>query len=218
MSIHQRHTVGAGKPYAGSRTLVARVVREEGAVILPQDDASALVIGITRITEAGLGLDLAIAPESLQIPQDEDLTLRGAVYIQGRFQKVAEQIYFQGGIRGVITAPCSRCLEVVHASFEIETRVVFLPLTSAVADEEGGQEASDTIDLYFHDGMTLDLRPLVREHVVLAFPVQPLCRADCAGLCQVCGKNQNLEPCGCQVQAGDPRFAILQRLRGPKTS
>jgi uncharacterized protein len=184
----------------------------------PQDEALALVVGIAQITDNGLALKVEVTPEALQLPQDEEAAVSGAVRVQGRFNKVAEQIYFQGRIHGIITAPCSRCLETVHTDFVVETRVVFLPSTSDMSDAESGLSSSDDIDLYFHDGVMLDLRPLVREQVVLAFPVQLLCREDCAGLCQVCGKNRNMEPCTCQMQEGDPRFAILQQLHLPRTS
>jgi uncharacterized metal-binding protein YceD (DUF177 family) len=151
-----------------------------GLVVPPQDEALALVVGIAQITEKGLILQVEVVPEALHLPQ-EDAVISGAVRVHGRFNKVAEQIYFQGKIHGVITAPCSRCLETVHADFVVETRVVFLPSTSDMSEDESGQSSSDDIDLYFHDGLILDLRPLVREQVVLAFPVQLLCRDDCAG-------------------------------------
>jgi uncharacterized protein len=117
--------------------------------------------------------------------------------------------------------PCCRCLETVHVDFCVDTRVIFLPPTPTANGEqslEGRPGVSDELDLYMHDGMILDLRPLVREQVVLAYPVQPLCRHDCAGLCQVCGGNRNLTPCTCQIGGDDPRFAILKQLRPPGAS
>ena len=30
--------------------------------------------------------------------------------------------------------------------------------------------------------------PMLREHIILASPMQPLCRDNCAGLCARCGK------------------------------
>jgi uncharacterized protein len=187
-------------------------------VIPPQDEALALIVGIAQITDDGLALDVAVAPEGLQIPYDEETAVSGAVQVHGRFNRVAEQIYFQGSIRGMMTAPCSRCLETAHTHFVVDTRVVFLPSTSDESRDESGLSSSDDLDLYFHDGLVVDLRGLVRDQVVLAFPAQIFCREDCAGLCQVCGKNRNVEPCTCQAQEHDPRFAILQQLRLPRTS
>jgi uncharacterized protein len=186
----------------------------------PQDAADALVVGIAAIPEVGLLLDVAIRPGTLQLPQTEEAVITAAVHVRGRLTKVAEQLFFQGGISGTVTVPCSRCLETAQADFGVETRVVFLPPTSSdvVKTPEGRPGSSDEPDLYIHDGIVLDLRPLVREQVVLAYPVQALCRNDCAGLCQVCGGNRNVIPCTCQVGGDDPRFAILKRLRPPGAS
>ena len=63
-------------------------------------------------------------------------------------------------------------------------------------------------------GDQLDLQPLARDAVLLNLPQVPLCREDCAGLCPVCGADRNDEPCGCEVEAGDPRWATLDALRG----
>ena len=185
----------------------------------PQDDAAALIVRVDQVLETGLGLDVTVSPESLHIPQGEDAVVSAPIRVWGRLTKVAEQIYFQGSIQGRVAVPCSRCLDIVHTDFATETRVIFLPPTSeAVSNEESSVGSTDALDLFVHDSTILDLRPLVREQVVLAFPVQPLCREDCAGLCQVCGGNRNAAPCTCQTETAEPRFAILKQLRSPGTS
>lgn len=181
----------------------------------PQDDATGLIVGCAQIHDTGLSLEVQVSPEALRLPQEGDAVVTEAVCVQGALTRIAEQVYFHGTIRGVVTVPCSRCLETIRSDFAIETRVVFLPASAPGGDE---RNPTDELDVYEHDGTSLDLRPLVREQTVLAFPVQPLCREDCAGLCQVCGQNRNLEACGCQTAEGDPRFAVLQRLRLPASS
>ncbi len=184
----------------------------------PQDDTAVLVIGLAQINETGYRVDIAVQPVLLHLPQDEEVVVTDPVQVQGRLTEMAEQIYFQGHIRGVVAVPCSRCLDVVRTVFDAATRVVFLPPTSEIFDEEGGLGVEDDLDLYTHNGMVLDLQPVVREQVVLSFPVQSLCRDDCAGLCQICGKNQNREACMCQAAQDDSRFAVLRCLRFPDSS
>ena len=48
----------------------------------------------------------------------------------------------------------------------------------------------------------------------LGLPDQILCRADCAGLCPVCGKDLNVEPHEHDEAAVDSRWAALEALRG----
>lgn len=186
------------------------------AVLVPLPDvARALVIDLARLHETDMPLDVSVHPHGLQLPQGEDAVVNEPVRIQGALTKMARQVYFHGTIRGVVTVPCSRCLEAIRSDFVAEARGVFLPESAVEADAAG---VADELDLYQYDGIRLDLRPLVREQIVLSFPVQQLCREDCAGLCQVCGMNRNLEACSCCTAAGDLRFAVLRHLRPPASS
>lgn len=186
---------------------------------LQQGRSAALVVNIAKIPDEGLKFEAEVTAAHLQLPAATEVELPTPVQVRGRLTKVAEQVYFQGIIRGTLAVPCSRCLDVIHSDFAAQTRVVYLPPSTKVQIEgEEGVDAEDELDLYMHDGVTLDLRPPVHDYVLLAFPVQPLCRPDCAGLCQVCGGNRNEAACACQTDEREPRFALLHQLRFPKTS
>lgn len=184
---------------------------------IQQNHPSALTIEIARIHEEGLSLQVEIAAECLQLPPEDEVTFAGPLCIQGQLTRVAEQIYFQGTVTGVALLPCSRCLDMAHNAFAVEMRVVFLSPAS-VGEEEEGMTLTDELDLYVHDGVKLDLWPAVHDHALLALPLQPLCRADCAGLCQICGSNLNETHCTCQIEPGDPRFALLKQMSFPQSS
>ncbi len=47
----------------------------------------------------------------------------------------------------------------------------------------------------------IDLRPVLREELVLAVPTYLLCRDDCAGLCPRCGTDLNQGPHECAAAA-----------------
>jgi uncharacterized protein len=184
---------------------------------IQQNHPAALTVEIARMREEGLPLQVDIAAEGLQLPPEDEATFAGPICVQGQLTKVAEQIYFQGTVTGAALFPCSRCLEMTRNAFAVEMRAVFLP-PAAVDEQEEGITLTDEIDLYVHDGVKLDLRPAVRDQTLLALPIQPLCRADCAGLCQVCGSNLNETQCTCQIEPGDPRFALLKQLSFPQSS
>ncbi len=63
---------------------------------------------------------------------------------------------------------CRRCLEPVHGEAEASVKEIF---------ERHPVEG----ETYHLDGETIDLEPLVRDAVLLALPLAPLCRADCPG-------------------------------------
>lgn len=44
---------------------------------------------------------------------------------------------------------------------------------------------------------TVDLDPDIREELILDYPINPLCKEDCRGLCPKCGKNLNEGNCNC---------------------
>jgi uncharacterized protein len=60
----------------------------------------------------------------------------------------------------------------------------------------------------------MDLAETIRQHLLLALPIHPLCRPDCAGICPICGAARNREPCSCQAEPVDPRWAALASLLG----
>ena len=72
-------------------------------------------------------------------------------------------------------------------------------------------------DTFFRIGgdHVLDLNEAVRQYTIVDQPMKPLCREDCCGLCHHCGANLNLEPCGCEEPATDPRWAALSGLGFP---
>ncbi len=62
------------------------------------------------------------------------------------------------------------------------------------------------------DNYQLPLDELVEEDLILDQPSKRLCREDCRGLCQQCGKNLNEGDCGCRQDTVDPRLAALKQL------
>jgi uncharacterized protein len=103
-----------------------------------------------------------------------------------------------------VAGPCVRCLEEARLTLEVDAREVDQP---AAGDEELRSP-------YVAEGK-LDVERWANDAVVLALPAQPLCRADCAGLCPVCGESLNdADPEAHRHQrGGDPRMAKLRDLK-----
>lgn len=119
-----------------------------------------------------------------------------------------------GGIEvaATVTAPwvgeCRRCLTPLHGRLDCHVRELYRP-------RPPGEPPDQDEETYPLSGEMLDLRPLVRDAVLLDLPIAPLCRADCAGLCPTCGADLNEGPCDCPPPAVDPRWAALDVLRDP---
>jgi DUF177 domain-containing protein len=103
-----------------------------------------------------------------------------------------------------VTGPCVRCLDDGTNAIDVDVREV----------DQGGTSDEELRSPYVRDG-NLDLDRWANDALVLAFPAQPLCRADCAGLCPVCGESLNdADPEAHRHETGgDPRMAKLRELK-----
>lgn len=119
-------------------------------------------------------------------------------------------IFATGILNTRVEAVCSRCLGTFDQSLplKIEEELLLTVEPSAGASMPGlGEGGAFTIN----ESQEFDLGEVVRQYALLALPMKPLCREDCAGLCPSCGHNLNLGPCNCPAPI-DPRFAPLAKL------
>ena len=105
------------------------------------------------------------------------------------------------GVR--LHGPCYRCLD---------DAVLDLPISAREYQATSPGDAEELTTQYVVDDR-LDLAGWARDATALALPDKILCRADCAGLCPVCGRNLNDEPHAHDEEAVDPRWSGLAELR-----
>lgn len=120
-------------------------------------------------------------------------------------------ILVQGKLKGVIPVECSRCLKVFDYPLTIEIEEEYFPVIdvfSGTPVEIPDELESFTIDEHH----ILDLSEAIRQNALLAIPMKPLCRKDCSGLCQTCGKDLNEGQCDCEKGEIDPRWSKLASL------
>lgn len=120
-----------------------------------------------------------------------------------RLESVVEGVLVSGTVSGPVVGECSRCLDPIQDTVEVEVVELFAYPDSATSETTDQDEVSRLT------GDTIDLEPLVRDGVVLALPVAPLCREDCAGLCVDCGQRWEDLPAEHQHATVDPRWAAL---------
>ena len=111
-----------------------------------------------------------------------------------------------------IELTCSRCLEPVRQRLQVTIEEEFTPTVDVQTGGRAKVEEEDRA-LWIDDHHTLDLTEVISQGLLLNTPIHVLCRADCMGLCPVCGQNRNEEPCGCAEEKLDLRWAKLSALR-----
>lgn len=104
-------------------------------------------------------------------------------------------------------AECARCLSPVNGKFTLSLEKTVAPRSLLLGLDE------DKLDDYaiIEDGF-LDMDEQLRTQLEMEFPLRFLCRDDCKGLCQRCGKNLNDGSCDCSDKEIDPRLAPLQKI------
>jgi uncharacterized protein len=115
---------------------------------------------------------------SVQVGDDLDVSdLKGEL----RLTRTAQGLYAAGAMQAGVQAECVRCLTAFQQRLSIGFDDLFTYPPS---------QAIEPLLAIPENGL-LDLGPLTREYMLLDFPLQPLCRPDCKGLCPECGVNWN---------------------------
>jgi uncharacterized protein len=119
-----------------------------------------------------------------------------------RITRAAQGLLVQVKIQAFVQTECVRCLNDFSQPLEIDFTELYA-FTSNSVTESG---------LIFPENGKIDLAPIVREEMLLAIPISPLCRPDCKGLCPVCGENLNEMICNHEDEAIDSRLSALRSL------
>ncbi len=177
----------------------------------------------TRIVPAPEDMHL----ELVRVPDGADMTL------EVRFEAVTEGVLATGTVTAPLAGECARCLAPLTSSVTASFQELYLyqderphgpagrgPAGRGAHDRHDRRHRSDHDEpeerddeqLYL-DGDLLDLEPMLRDAIVLALPMSPLCRDDCPGLCVECGVPlADAGPDHRHDEAPDPRWARLKQL------
>lgn len=150
----------------------------------------------TAVAPEGMGLDV------IEVPAGADLELLL------RLESVVEGLLVSGTVRTHAVGECVRCLEPVELDVELPVQELFAYPDASAAEDEDVLRLEDDL---------LDLTGVVRDGVVLALPLQPVCRDDCPGLCPVCGARLADDPRHGHEQV-DPRWAALKEMSHDSSS
>jgi uncharacterized protein len=130
---------------------------------------------IKQIPPEGLAFSEELPPEKLDL-ETEIIRLPSPLKARAEVFQITNAVSVRLSLEGAAVAQCSRCLEDFQIPLKKNLRLNF-----AVSQEE---EA-------------IDLDPEIREEIILSYPLKPLCKLDCRGICAKCGTNLNVKKCNC---------------------
>ncbi|MDJ0341698.1 YceD family protein [Streptomyces sp. H10-C2] len=148
-----------------------------------------------------LGIEVITVPEN------------APVQLELRLESVMEGVLVTGTVRAPLTGECVRCLEPFERKLDAEFQEMYSypdADTRTARKDEAGDDAEEEA-LFLEDDL-FDLEPALRDAVVLALPLQPVCQEDCPGLCSECGERLADDP-DHHHEVADIRWAALQEFK-----
>jgi uncharacterized protein len=171
-------------------------------------------IPVCQITESPQDIRFSEGIEDLNQIYGEgavqDFLFPPALEVNFIYYRSGRELYFQGWLGGTIEGRCSRCLG--SYLFPLEKKFDFV-LTPDPLSAKRKELDRDEMGLSYYATDEINLSPYIREQVLLALPIRPLCETNCRGLCVGCGANLNDEQCRCAASADDPRMTLFRTLK-----
>ena len=133
--------------------------------------------------------------------KDDDLLL---TEVEGlaKVGRTPQGLIVQGTFSGKTILECVRCLTDFDQQLKWEFSELFAFKKENVTES----------GLIVPEDAHIDLEPLLREFALLEFPIKPICRDDCQGLCMECGQNLNEKDCGHKPEVDSPFLALKELL------
>ncbi|WP_299448030.1 DUF177 domain-containing protein [uncultured Phascolarctobacterium sp.] len=161
-------------------------------------------INVAQIKKRLVGeksLVFELTPAELEISPQE-MAIDGTVQLTGSISNAGDVLLLQAVMEAKVQRTCGRCLK------------EFLGVTKAEIVEKFYPASAENIenDAFVYDSDVIDITEPLREGLLLAEPMQALCKPDCRGLCTVCGADLNDGDCGCDRLTVDPRLAALKQF------
>ncbi len=139
------------------------------------------------------------------------------IHLEMRLDSAGEGILVGATVSTIAEGECIRCLEPMELpiSRHFQELYRYAPEKAHTKAQRKAAQAYDDLgedDDLMLDGDLINLEGPIRDCLVLALPINPLCTADCPGLCPGCGVKWSLLEPGHRHDAKDPRWAGLAGL------
>ena len=110
-----------------------------------------------------------------------------------------------------VSLTCSRCIDRFESRSELTMEEESFPINDSETDQTIESAEEQQGEIHLDDQHVLDMAEVVRQYVLTAVPIKPLCCEECSGLCPECGTNLDKEKCKCNAAPVDPSDGGLWR-------
>ena len=137
------------------------------------------------------------------------------IEVDARLESVTEGILLTADIFALVKGECTRCLDPIEMAIERKVQELYYYAQKSDRSKRKKERDEDDLDIdeeLMMEGDIMDLEGPIRDAIVLALPINPLCRDDCPGLCQQCGGKWAELPADHAHEVIDARWASLNGL------
>jgi uncharacterized protein len=178
-------------------------------------------ISVQELELKKVHFEVAFPPGEIAFEDDGDrLTQAGQLQAEGSAELLAHtlgEIRVRGHVAVTMECDCNRCLEPARFPLDSSFDLFYRPADASDEQEEVEIDEGEA-EIAFYQGGGIELKDVLREHILLSMPMQRVCRADCHGICPVCGQNRNLINCGCEAKLVDERWSALKKLQAKESA
>ncbi len=156
-------------------------------------------IGSTRDREVSGAVDITGDGVSSQVQGEVTLT------------RIDTGILVKGRLHTEVEITCSRCLSLFGYPLTLNIEEEYFPLIDVLTGSPLAMpDGPGSFTISEHHG--IDLTEAIRQYALLAMPMKPLCREDCAGFNPGGGDSHNVAGRDYQPQEADSRWKNLKKL------
>ncbi len=168
-----------------------------------------------QINVAGILKESTGAIRRFQVEHERYLEEGVNYHVNGSIEllRTKRGILVRGDFTGVASLACSRCLIIFDQPIRFDFEEEFFPTVSINAGTPLAAGEDDSSAFVIDARHILDLSEALRQYVLLATPMKPLCSSLCRGLCTRCGKNLNQGPCECPTASGSLPESEIAKLK-----
>ncbi len=166
-----------------------------------------LNLSLTAVTRGEVRVAGDLSPED-PLFEGLNITLREPVRLEMDARPVGEGVLVRGRVQLLVELECRRCVTAVPHRIDEEIDLLYEDLE----EEEEAELAGEVYPLP-RRGDDLDLRPALREQILLHVPEFVLCNDACRGLCPQCGTDLNEGSCDCIPEERSSPWDALKNVK-----
>lgn len=136
------------------------------------NEDKAMKIHVNRVPEEGLSRHESYDASTLDMER-QDIHLPKPFEVDANIALADKELVVSAGIKAPLSMNCGRCLDDFESTVHLDT----------------------VFSYNVHPTDVVDITDDVRQEIILAYPMIPVCKPDCKGLCRECGQNLNLGSC-----------------------